>query len=114
MGAADVVAEPDLVVLNAGDVILRLLLFWSMLLPLGARWSLDAARAGRRPPDLVTGGAAAALLLQVAFIYVFTGLKKTGATWNEDYTALALSSGTGASPAMGGGRCSPTPRYCRR
>ena len=71
------------IVLNGGDAILRLLLFWSMLLPLGARWSLDAARAGRRPPDVVTGGAAAALLLQVVFIYVFTGLKKSGATWNE-------------------------------
>ena len=83
------------VVLNGGDVILRLLLFWSMLLPLGARWSLDAVRTGRRPPDVVTGGAAAALLLQVALIYVFTGLKKTGATWNDDYTALALFLGNG-------------------
>ena len=83
------------IVLNGGDAVLRLLLFWSMLLPLGARWSLDAARAGRRPPDVVTGGAAAALLLQVLLIYVFTGLKKSGATWNEDYTALALFLGNG-------------------
>ena len=83
------------IVLNGGDAILRLLLFWSMLLPLGARWSLDAGRAGRRPPDVVTGGAAAALLLQVVLIYVFTGLKKSGATWNEDYTALALFLGNG-------------------
>ena len=37
------------IALNGGDAILRLLLFWSMLLPLGARWSLDAARAGGLP-----------------------------------------------------------------
>ena len=33
------------VVLNAGDSILRRLLFWSVFLPLGGRWSLDALRA---------------------------------------------------------------------
>jgi hypothetical protein len=34
-------------VLNFGDDIFRMALFWSMFLPLGARWSLDARR---RPP----------------------------------------------------------------
>jgi len=30
--------------LNAGDSLLRMLLFWSVFLPLGARWSVDAVR----------------------------------------------------------------------
>ena len=33
------------VVLNGGDSMLQRLLFWSMFLPLGARWSVDAVRA---------------------------------------------------------------------
>ena len=30
-------------ILSAGDILLRLLLFWAMFLPLGARYSVDAA-----------------------------------------------------------------------
>ena len=32
------------VVINAGDTLLRVLLFWSIFLPLGAMWSVDARR----------------------------------------------------------------------
>ncbi len=74
---------------NGGDDIFRLLLFWSMFLPLGASWSVDARRrGGPSPPRLVTGGAPAALLLQVALIYVFNALYKDGAAWTTDFTAL--------------------------
>ena len=60
-----------------------------MFLPLGASWSLDARRrGGPSPPRLVTGGAPAALLLQVAFIYVFNALYKDGAAWTTDFTAV--------------------------
>ena len=83
-------------VLNTGDVVLRMLLFWSMFLPLGARWSMDAARRnGWSPfrPRVVVGGAAAALLLQVGFIYAFNALFKTGAAWTTDFTALEMALG---------------------
>ena len=83
-------------VLNTGDVVLRMLLFWSMFLPLGARWSMDAARrSGWSPfrPRVVVGGAAAALLLQVGFIYAFNALFKTGAAWTTDFTALEMALG---------------------
>ncbi len=74
---------------NGGDEIFRLLLFWAMFLPLGASWSLDARRrGGPSPPRLVTGGAPAALLLQVAFIYVFNALYKDGTAWTTDFTAV--------------------------
>ncbi len=80
--------------LNTGDVVLRMLLFWSMFLPLGARWSMDAARRSGWSsfrPRVVVGGAAAALLLQVAFIYAFNALFKTGAAWTTDFTALEMA-----------------------
>ena len=89
-------------VLNTGDVILRLMLFWAMFLPLGACWSLDAARRGRTGGrrTVVAGGAAAALLLQIAFIYVFNVQFKTGAAWRTDFTALerALAGETWITP----------------
>lgn len=82
--------------LNGGDVLLRLLLFWGMLLPLGARWSLDARRARSlaentpptsAPPTLVSAGTVA-LLVQVALVYVFNALYKTDPCWLADGTAI--------------------------
>ena len=62
-------------VLNAGDSVLRRLLFWSLLLPLGERWSVDALH-GDGPRRRVSGVASAALLLQVVLIYAVNGLLK--------------------------------------
>ena len=65
-----------------GDSILRLLLFWGLFLPLGARFSLDETR-GRVPPrpDPFVSGATVAVLLQVCLIYWATGIRKTGELW---------------------------------
>ena len=53
-----------------------------MWLPLGARWSLDARRHVERPAQQsVLSGASAALLLQVALIYVTSALLKTDPVW---------------------------------
>jgi hypothetical protein len=64
------------------DSILRLMLFWGLFLPLGARFSADDAQ-GRAPrlPDLMCSGATIAVLLQVCLIYWATGLRKTGELW---------------------------------
>jgi len=66
-------------ILNGGDEVMRLLLFWSVFLPLHARWSLDA-RAGRAAAwarvDGVRNLASAALLLQVAVIYPVSVIHK--------------------------------------
>lgn len=75
---------------GAGEPLLRLLLFWAMFLPLGAVWSLDRAR--RVVPQqwstyffsLGTVG----LFMQIAFMYWFTALQKSGAEWRTDGTAL--------------------------
>lgn len=77
---------------TGGDLMLRLLLFWGFWLPLGARFSLDQ-RSGRVPPsaDRLLSGAGAALLLQVAMMYVVTGFAKSGPLWaSGDAVSYAL------------------------
>ena len=75
--------------LNAGDTVLALLLFWGMFLPLGACWSVDARRNGARSGQVLSVGSGA-LLLQIALIYVFNALYKSGVTW-KDGSAIALA-----------------------
>jgi hypothetical protein len=87
-------------VLNGGDLLFRQLLFWSVFLPLGARWSVDAHRrrdessghgenvasASNRVPgsEQVVGVATAALLVQVVLVYAVNGiLKLRGESWVE-------------------------------
>ena len=65
-----------------GDGFLRLMLFWSLFLPLGARWSLDRRRAGgEAPPVRICSVATAALMLQICLMYVATGYLKNGPMW---------------------------------
>lgn len=68
------------------DSVLRVLMFYSMFLPIGARWSVDEMRAATEGNPLRADEhrsfASAALMLQVVFIYVFTGvLKLTDPSW---------------------------------
>ncbi len=85
------------IVLNGGDTLLRALLFWAMLIPLGAMWSLDqpGARPGR-----VCSVASAAILVQVLVMYVMTALFKRAPEWYVDGTALyyALSADAIVTP----------------
>ena len=80
-------------VLNAGDTLLWQLLGAGLFCPLGARWSVDAAR-GRAPPDATARGAeradedrfvgpASALLLAVVLVvYVANAVEKLrGTAW---------------------------------
>lgn len=77
-------------VLQGGDVLLRCLLFWAMLLPLHASWSVDRARApaDAAPPRRVANVASLALLLQTCFLYWFSVLLKDHPDWRVDYTAV--------------------------
>ncbi|MBX7211847.1 MAG: HTTM domain-containing protein [Verrucomicrobiaceae bacterium] len=79
------------VVLHGGDIVLRTTLFWSVFLPLGARWSVDEARG--RVSVFTAGGrvfslASLALLFQTAMIYWFTAALKWGNEWTRDGTAV--------------------------
>lgn len=77
-------------VLSAADTLLRVLYFWALFLPLGACWSLDSKRgtAPRSPSTRVLSIGTVALFAQLAFVYVFTALLKSGAEWRTDYTAI--------------------------
>jgi hypothetical protein len=79
-------------VTDAGDVVLKCLLFWSMFLPLGAAASVDRRLAPRGlldgSPRRFVSVPTAALLLQVAMIYWSTAAEKHSEIWHPDYTAL--------------------------
>lgn len=68
-------------VLYGVDTLLMVLLFWSFFLPLGARLSLDAKRFGWRGGGQLRSLASAAYTLQIAVIYLFGALAKSGETW---------------------------------
>jgi len=86
---------------NGGDCAQNLLCFWTMFLPMGARFSIDAVRASlsvrkeRTAGELNDrAGAAAkapqtksiaffAILLQLAVIYYFNAVNKHGWTWRR-------------------------------
>lgn len=71
------------IVLNSGDTILRMMLFWSLFLPLGARWSIDAllrkGRAATSNPHVSM--ASVAFIIQLCTMYWFTGWAKMNDTW---------------------------------
>ena len=78
-------------VLYGADDLLRMLLFWSLFVPLGEAFSVDStlpdSTARRRhQPHLSVGGVA--LLLQVAMVYWTTAALKTSPEWRRDGTAI--------------------------
>lgn len=75
-------------VLQGGDNLLRCLTFWAMFVPLGRVWSLDSRN--RPPPDRDEEFSAgtACLILQVAVLYYFANLLKTGDAWRVSRTAV--------------------------
>src|SRR5215211_6172451 len=83
------------------SLLLRMLLFWGMLLPLGAYWSVDRARSALpRPSPRFLSLATFGLFMQIAFVYWFTAALKSGPEWRSDFTALyyALSLDQLATP----------------
>ncbi len=81
--------------LQGGDNLLLLLIFWSLFLPLGARFSLDAARVhpdhqqrlAEQPNQFLSVGTVA-ILLQAMAVYFFSAFLKSGSEWFEDGTAI--------------------------
>ena len=83
-------------VLSGGDSLLRMLLFWMLFLPAGARFAIDARRraSGARlrslPSQHVSVGGAA-LLLQLAMMYWFAAMLKDHPSWRSNGDALFLA-----------------------
>jgi hypothetical protein len=88
-------------ILQGGDIVLKMLLFWSLFLPLGAYWSLDQKLNKQNPSTFqIFSTGTLALLLQICFIYWFSALLKNDPTWREEGTAIwyALSIEQYATP----------------
>lgn len=82
-------------VLSGADTLLRVLMFWAMFLPLGARWSLDALVKGNGPSRKIQflSFGTIALFLQIAFMYWFTATLKSDPEWRTEGTALSYALG---------------------
>jgi hypothetical protein len=77
---------------NGADAVIRLLLFWSLFLPMASRWSMENAQAKARPTqETLLNFATACLLLQVAFIYGFSAVLKQWDLWFVQGKALQLA-----------------------
>ncbi len=88
--------------IHGGDVVLRLILFWALFLPLGARYSVDAAmdNDSTKAPDRIVSAGSVALLVQIACIYLFSAALKSPDYWwhRADAVYYALSIDWVATP----------------
>lgn len=75
---------------HGGDDVLRLMLFWSMFLPVSAKYSVDAILNSRQEPlpISVSGFGAAAILLQLPYVYFFSFIQKWHPVWHTEFSAL--------------------------
>lgn len=88
------------------------LLLWAACLPVGARWSIDAALSTTRPPEdnAHASMASAGLLLQITLLCWGTASAQSGSAWNEhvavaqilslDHQITWLGAWLGSSPAV--------------
>mgnify|MGYP001611879078 FL=1 len=76
-------------ILQGGDIMLRVLVFWAMFIPLNLRYSLDAkfCKVKNCGKNILSFGTAG-ILFQVAFVYFFSALLKTGNEWIPNGTAI--------------------------
>lgn len=93
-------------VLQGGDVLFRMLLFWGFFLPLGAYASIDnyiitrKLRSGSQKCFEVFSGASIALVLQFVILYVIAASHKIALNWTQEFTGVyqALSADHFATP----------------
>ena len=81
----------NILILQGGDDLLRMVLFWAMFIPWGARYSCDALLSKQETQFKLSKTiftiATVAYVLQICYIYTGSALLK-GPEWNKDYTAL--------------------------
>jgi hypothetical protein len=91
------------IVCHSGDTVQRVILFWSIFLPLGRCFSVDAALSSNKPGKNTSKGAkgsnyyevvnvaSACLTLQIIGMYWFAHQHKTGAEWRETRIATWMA-----------------------
>ncbi len=81
-------------VLQGGDNLLLLMLFWMCFLPIGHRYSIDQALidprlpAAKPVPSAYWSVASVAILCQAMTVYFFSAFLKSGDEWYPDGTAI--------------------------
>ena len=80
-------------VMDGGDDLLRLLLFWTPFLPLGARWSWDARAHPEwaKLPNSYRSVATIGVYTQIVVLYLFAALLKNGDDWLKTGDALYMA-----------------------
>jgi hypothetical protein len=78
--------------LDGGDVLLRVMLFWAIFLPWGACWSIDSAftqdKSSNQQHRRVCTVATFVYVVQIVFVYWFSVLHKDRSEWIQDANAL--------------------------
>jgi hypothetical protein len=75
-------------ILQGGDDLMRMVLFWGIFIPWGSFYSYDAIRSPYTGKDTkIFNAAVFAYLLQICYIYAGSALLK-GPEWSKDFTAL--------------------------
>ncbi len=77
-------------VLDGGDYILKMLLFWGIFIPWGARISIDwlNSKTIRKMPNQFISFGVLGYYFQICMIYIFSSILKSGEEWNIDFTAI--------------------------
>ena len=75
-------------ILQGGDDLLRMLLFWGFFLPWGRVYSLDARQRPAPATFRYASAATVAYVLQLALVYWCTAILKSSPEWRQDGTAL--------------------------
>lgn len=76
-------------ILQGGDDLFRMVLFWGMFLPWGARYSIDSMeKEGQQTDHSYCGMAGVAYMLQIGFVYFFSAMLKTSPEWRTEGTAI--------------------------
>jgi len=91
-------------ILQGGDFLSHMMLFWGMFLPLGAAYSVDAAlnTCKEKPPQRFFSVSTVALYFQIAFCYWFSVAYKSGVEWWPEGTAVYFALNADHFLATGG------------
>lgn len=76
----------NLFILQSGDDLLRLTLFWGIFLPWGNAFSVDSKKQSTK--SQISNPATMAYLLLITSVYLFTVFFKNSSEWHNDGTAI--------------------------